>query len=348
MTREAVHSPAYTCSQLNPSTYLIIHNDKYEEYPYIYVKIYPSPLDLIVVIDTGCGAANTQGNATPNDLKNHIKQTLLDTQITSIEHRKEPHHEYIVICTHCHFDHIGGIQPFADASNPIIASGHDKSFLSPSNLPENSLCTKFGLPTPSYKIARFTKRGETLIHVFDFPDGTGRHGAKLDLGLTALHTPGHTPDSLAIYDRQESWLYIGDTAYHRKAEMPWGAMQDVPIVFPPQGNWRDFRASLKFLICFVEHEQQRYSNTNGHIIRLAAGHTTSAALAAPMLKTVLRFFDAIIAGKVPVAGEMPGDHVVPSGSLGPDAFTLWQDNEKWPDFSLIAPSRFLDEYRGEE
>lgn len=346
MTRKAVHSPAYTCSQLNPSTYLIIHNDTFKEYPYIYVKIYPSPLNLIVIFDTGCGTANTQHDATPQDLKDFIKQTFLDTQLNSVDHSSDPNWEYIVICTHCHFDHIGGIEAFADAGSSIIASGHDKTFLSPSHLPENSLCTKFGLATPSYRITHFTTHGESLIHTLERLNGAKRYSAKVDLGLIALHTPGHTPDSLAIYDRGESWLYIGDTAYHRKAEMPWGALQDVPIVFPPQGNWRDFRASLEFLIHFVEQEQQRHWNKPGHIIRLAAGHTASSAFAAPMLRTVMRFFDAIISGKVPVAGEMPGDHVAPGGSLGPDVFTLWQDDENWPDFSLVAPSRFLDEYRG--
>jgi hypothetical protein len=48
--------PAYISSRLNDSTHLIVHNDKYFEFPFIYVKIYPQ-LPLAVVIDTVCGCA---------------------------------------------------------------------------------------------------------------------------------------------------------------------------------------------------------------------------------------------------------------------------------------------------
>lgn len=40
-----VHPPstesAYYCSKLNDSTHLVVHRDSYQEYPLIYVKVYP-------------------------------------------------------------------------------------------------------------------------------------------------------------------------------------------------------------------------------------------------------------------------------------------------------------------
>ena len=45
------------------------------------------------------------------------------------------------------------------------------------------------------------------------------------MGMQLLHTPGHTPDELALWDEAETMLYIGDTLYE------WA-----PIIFPNEGS----------------------------------------------------------------------------------------------------------------
>lgn len=156
-------------------------------------------------------------------------------------------HEWMVICTHCHFDHIGDIETFARSGATILASGYDKDYLDPKNRAANSLCEAFGTTTPNYDVTKYLDSGEKLQY-----NGT-------DLGLQALHTPGHTPDSLAIYDEKEHWLFTGDTVYQRVATMPWGERQDVPIILPLQGNWRELVSSLKTLIAFVEKQESQLS-----------------------------------------------------------------------------------------
>ncbi|KAF7558085.1 hypothetical protein G7Z17_g138 [Cylindrodendrum hubeiense] len=42
----------FSASQLNPTTFLIVEEDKWDENPFIYVKAYPSTL---VIVDTGSG-----------------------------------------------------------------------------------------------------------------------------------------------------------------------------------------------------------------------------------------------------------------------------------------------------
>ncbi|KGO47618.1 hypothetical protein PEXP_015050 [Penicillium expansum] len=37
-------------------------------------------------------------------------------------------------------------------------------------------------------------------------------------GITILHTPGHTPDSLTWYDKDSRLLYVGDSFYETKSE----------------------------------------------------------------------------------------------------------------------------------
>lgn len=310
----------YTISRLNDSTYLIIQNDKYEEFPYIYVKRYKEPA-IFVVIDTGCGAHNGKDDLPETELKDFIEEKL---RVDNTEPA-----EFIVICTHCHFDHIGGIEAFAEAGAAILASAYDPLFLDPENRSGNSLCDAFKTKTPKYNITKYLFYGEKVEH-----RGTS-------LGLMALHTPGHTPDSLAIYDEQERWLFTGDTIYKRVATMPWGERQAVPIILPLQGDWKAFVASIKKLLGFVNHEDQQ--SASGHRIRLAAGHTTSDAVAGEALQSALRFVRRIEKDEVPVMAKVPGNQVAPGGSLGDVAFWLWQD-EGEPEYSLMAPETFRKDF----
>lgn len=310
----------YTSSRLNNSTYLVVQNDKYSEFPFIYVKIY-SDHHLAVVLDTGCGPQSaTDHTAQLADLKDFIEDRVLGLNEASTEK-----YEYLVVCTHCHFDHISGLASFAAAGASILASAYNKTFLSPENLPANSLCEAFGLETPRYSISRFAEDGERI-----------QHGEKFDLGLKVLHTPGHTPDSLALYDEQERWIFVGDTCYKRVATMPWGERQDVPIVFPLQGSWDDFVETLEKLAEFVKAEDE---SAQERPIKMACGHTTSDVPAAGLLAAVTEFSRSVAMGKVPVMARLRGDEVAPGGSLGEGMFVFWQDDGE-PEFSLCAPESF--------
>jgi len=45
-------SICFSCMRLNDTTFLIVEDDKWAEYPFIYAKLYAS---ILVLIDTGCG-----------------------------------------------------------------------------------------------------------------------------------------------------------------------------------------------------------------------------------------------------------------------------------------------------
>ncbi len=49
--------------------------------------------------------------------------------------------------------------------------------------------------------------------------------SKMSLGVTILHTPGHTPDEIALFDEAEMMLYVGDSLYEYEH-----------IIFPNQGS----------------------------------------------------------------------------------------------------------------
>lgn len=322
--------PHYTLSKLNDSTHLIIHNDKDIEFPYIYLKLY-SELSLAVLLDTGCGSHNGKGSGPAEELKDFIETNIF----SQAEHKQATQYEYFIICSHCHFDHIGGIEAFTKASGTtIVASGFDPDFNSKKNRPGNSLCENFGNPTPNYDIDVLAGNGDWLTY-------KGH-----DLGLQVLHTPGHTPDSMAIYDDAEHWLYVGDTCYDRVADMPWNERQDVPIILPLQGNWKHFVETMRTLIDFAKSKEDQLGSKDGAAskrVRLGAGHTTSNALAIDMLQEVQTFVERVAKGEVPVKAEVPGDGVAPGGSLGDATFVFWQD-EGEPRFSLMAPKSFEQDF----
>ncbi len=290
---DTVSGPPFSVEKINESTHLIIQNDKDFEFPYIYVKQYPE-FPLSVVIDTGCGSQNskaTKGDTTI-ELKDFIEQNI----------PLEGDHHFMVVSSHCHFDHIGGMEAFYRSGASIVASGFNKSFVAPENLAANSLCDAFGTVTPKYTYDVFATQNERLRY------------QGVDLGLMTLHTPGHTPDSMAIYDEDERWIFTGDTLYKRLVRLPWGDIQDVPIVLPLQGNWKDFVASVTELLDFVNKHDQGAAPEKR--IRLSAGHTTSGELAGQTIQGALDLIQRVQRDEVPIIAKVSGDEVTPGGTLG--------------------------------
>jgi glyoxylase-like metal-dependent hydrolase (beta-lactamase superfamily II) len=320
--RNVSDSALYYSETINPSTYRVINHDSYAEYPFIYVKLYPE-IPLALVVDTGVGAQNNAEGTEPQQLKDFIETSILPQH--PVPCRKDSQYQYLVFCTHCHFDHIGGIQAFSDAGAEIVASSFNRSFLAPENLDADSLCSAFGTVLPEYQIDRFVADGQRLKH----------HGK--DLGLVVLQTPGHTPDSLALFDEHEQWIFIGDTLYQRVQTMPWGEVTDLPIILVAQSHWGDYVNSLHKLLNFT-HQQ-----TVEKAIKLSSGHTTSGEPAVPFVQDAITLIERITKREVPIAAERPGDQVAPGGTLGDENFVLWQD-EGEPLFGLLAPKWFIEEF----
>lgn len=221
----------------------------------------------------------------------------------------------------------GGIAAFSAAGAEIISSAFNKSFVAPRNRDANSLCSAFGIELPEYDIDRYVADGQRL-----------KHKGK-DLGLMVLQTPGHTPDSLALYDETENWIFVGDTLYKHLKKMPWGETQDVPIVLVAQSHWGDYIASLAKLHDFVDGQQI----TAGNGMSLSSGHSTSGENAGSFISHAITFMNRVAAGDVPVIAELAGDEVAAGGTLGDETFLYWQDDGN-PLFSLLAPKRFKQDF----
>jgi glyoxylase-like metal-dependent hydrolase (beta-lactamase superfamily II) len=273
-------------------TYLIREHDQYGEFPHIYAKICTTTSSsgvlettksqtdtqgVIVLSDTGCGtsvpnptwsqrpASTNSGRARPQP---HVWTIGTFFEYTINPGKKLP---YLVMTTHCHFDHIMGLQNLppttsisakgTDHFTTVLASSNSKSFISPyENLQKHSLCGEMGIHAPKYQIDWADDMSKVVYK------SATRSGVTVSTPYTILHTPGHTPDSLTWYDADLRLLCVGDSFYVKETDTTrkasWGPEPAMPVIFPPQGILKDWWDSLQKLLSFVREENEevyRYS-----------------------------------------------------------------------------------------
>lgn len=308
----------FNCNRVNATTFVIHEKDKYEEHPFIYVKTFEN-VPVLVLSDTGCGGGKAKQLHATN-LKDFIETSPISSNHGS---PLNPRHstgkatkKYLIICTHCHYDHILGLSHFQDDSPDIIASWNGKAFIE-SDLPEHSLCKYLEIPVPKYKVTTWAHDYQKLY----FDD--------ISLHLQVIHTPGHTPDEIAWYDDRERHLYVGDTLYERVAK---DKSYEQAILFPKEGNIVDYLSSLNKLLLFVETKNNDDSANKGPV-KIGCGHVTSSVDGKEILLAVRQLFLDIVQGKVPIVGteEKRGE-----------VYATWKEDGE-PRFSVTAPKRIMQD-----
>ncbi len=178
-----------------------------------------------------------------------------------------------VVNTHTHYDHVGGNADFADvlamdmAYTRRSAEGMAHDLVRGEVAPE-SLCRPLpdGVLAETYSVRPFTITG--LLKDGDVLDLGGRR-------LEVLAVPGHTPDSLALLDRDAGLLWTGDTFY------------EGPIwLFVPETDLDAYQASVHRLAALVPS-----------LRLLLPAHNTPTAAPRRLLE-LSRAVDAIRAGSV--------------------------------------------------
>jgi glyoxylase-like metal-dependent hydrolase (beta-lactamase superfamily II) len=332
----AAPSTSFVSRRVNNSTFLVIEDDGYGEQPHIYVKIYPKHL---LISDTGCNKPRSKKPSLTS-----LREYLENYPVPWNENRclnPDGAKQYVIICSHCHYDHILGIPSFLSSKPTIVASEFDKSFLL-QDFPQHSLCKYIDAETPQYSISHWARHME----FFSLPSFPCR--------IQFLHIPGHTPDSLAWYDIDEHHLYVGDTFYERKRSKPIPELPDdagqVPglpatqaaIVFPEEGgNWIQYMSSLDLLLSFVHFRNKDLRHQHGAShdpipsVKVGCGHLTYEADAEEMILEVRGLFERIIAGKV---------SVINSGKKRGVIHDYWLE-EKGSRYSVMAPRHLAEEAR---
>ncbi len=100
--------------------------------------------------------------------------------------------KYIVL-THCHFDHIAYLTPLVKMTGAqVCIHAADADGLREDS---RSLATHFGAHSPGI-----------------IPDMLLEDGSRIE-GLDVIHTPGHTPGSICLYNTETQDLISGDTVF---------------------------------------------------------------------------------------------------------------------------------------
>jgi len=98
-----------------------------------------------------------------------------------------------IILTHCHYDHTGGAGEVAKITCAKIAIHQDDAPLLSSA--RSTAAALFGQKAPVFEPDILLKGGE----VFG--------------GFKVIHTPGHTPGGICLYDPVSKVLFSGDTVF---------------------------------------------------------------------------------------------------------------------------------------
>ncbi len=145
-------------------------------------------------------------NASPYDANTYLVngKILIDTGMSphnlhaEIEKHVDPKNIELIILTHCHYDHSGGAADIAQKSGAKVALHKDDVELLKDNM--GSVASLFGHPAPAV-MPSITYKGGEQIQISNTEK------------LEVIHTPGHTPGGICLYEPISKSLFSGDTVF---------------------------------------------------------------------------------------------------------------------------------------
>lgn len=173
--------------------------------------------EIACVIDAGIGLAR---------FTEHERE--YDIRITSL------------INTHCHFDHVGANQELMKRDNMHSYCHELDADALVKGDTQRQLAHLFGKPPVRHEVTRQLTQGN-----------------RVDLGGTALevlHTPGHTPGGICLFEEDSGTLFTGDTVF----------AEGVGRTDFAGGSFEDLKASIEKLVEFTnEHDVKKVCPGHG-------------------------------------------------------------------------------------
>ncbi|MDE4908470.1 MBL fold metallo-hydrolase [Methanogenium marinum] len=140
-------------------------------------------------------------------------EVLIDAGVTPMQVEAYAPDITTIVLTHCHYDHIAHAHHIAymcdakvfihEADEPALTHGRS----------EVTLSAMFGERTPAVPLAGTLEDGDTIG------------------GLKVIHTPGHTPGSICLWDQEDENLISGDTVFADggvgRTDFPGGSQEEL-------------------------------------------------------------------------------------------------------------------------
>jgi len=145
-------------------------------------------------------------NASPYDANTYLVngKILIDTGMSphlllaELERHVDLKKLKLIILTHCHYDHSGAAADIAQQSGAEVAIHKDDLKLLNDDM--GSVASLFGHPAPALVPSVIYEGGEQ-VPISDTEK------------LEVIHTPGHTPGGICLYEPDSKSLFSGDTVF---------------------------------------------------------------------------------------------------------------------------------------
>lgn len=166
---------------------------------------------------------------------------------------KEPSRITRIILTHCHMDHTGSAKELKTLTNASVAvHQEDADFVAGKRtlpFPKGAIGILFKVASPFFKPTPI--QPDLVLHD---GDRVGR--------LTVIHTPGHTPGSISLYDSERKVLFVGDAMRY----------VDGKISGPPKQFTLDMDKALQSIAKISELEFDMMLSGHGEALKPNASH----------------------------------------------------------------------------
>jgi hydroxyacylglutathione hydrolase len=165
-----------------------------------------------------------------------------------------------IVLTHSHVDHVRGAYGLKKATGARVAIHElDADYLSGKRqelLPKGAIGILFRILSPFFKFTTFE------------PDQKLTENDRIG-HLIVVHTPGHTPGSISLYDPKSKLIFVGDTIRYSKGKVEGPPKQFTPNMVQAIASVQKI-SNFDFEILLSGHGQPLKSNASQKVKELSS------------------------------------------------------------------------------